>query len=259
MSTHNQPSTPLTEPTMAPPFHVAADIICLPSWLPVPGAGMLPVNSFLLLGKEPILVDTGLSALKDQFLKVLDSILPPEQLRWIWISHTDADHIGNLTSVLARAPKAEVVTNFLGMGKMNMLGCAPEHFHMLEIGQSLETQDRALTAVRPLYYDAPETMGFSDAKNKTLFAADAFGALLSQQYMQAEDIPAVDLRTGLMQWAQIDAPWLSMLDDDKFSRAVENVKSEAHQIVLSGHLPPQQSGLGDLPALVMEAQEHPHN
>ena len=40
----------------------------------------------------------------------------PATCAGFWLSHTDADHIGNLVAVLERAPRAQVVTNFLGMG-----------------------------------------------------------------------------------------------------------------------------------------------
>lgn len=45
----------------------------LPSRLPVPGLGTLPVNAFLLKGPEPMLVDTGLAALGNE---VFSSLAP---------------------------------------------------------------------------------------------------------------------------------------------------------------------------------------
>jgi len=78
----------------------------LPSWIPVPELGALPVNSFLLKGDEPMLVDTGTSGTGSEFLDALASQIDPADLRWIWLSHMDADHIGNLERVLTAAPGA---------------------------------------------------------------------------------------------------------------------------------------------------------
>src|SRR5687767_2917119 len=104
-------------PTMFEPREVAADTTCLPSFLPIPGHGVLPVNAFLINGSEPVLVDTGLPMLGDEFMTAVEKVIDPSEIRWIWLSHTDADHLGSLRTVLARAPKAEIVLhNFAGIG-----------------------------------------------------------------------------------------------------------------------------------------------
>ena len=46
-------------PALHAPQRINDAWTALPSWLPVPGMGVLPVNSFLLSGTEPMLVDTG--------------------------------------------------------------------------------------------------------------------------------------------------------------------------------------------------------
>lgn len=43
------------------PAHRSGDVLTFPSHLPSPGAGLLPVNSYLISGTEPILIDTGLA------------------------------------------------------------------------------------------------------------------------------------------------------------------------------------------------------
>lgn len=74
--------------------------------MPLPGLGLLPVNAYLIHARQPVLVDTGLAALGDDFLHSLRGLIDPAALRWIWITHCDADHIGNLRSVLDQAPRA---------------------------------------------------------------------------------------------------------------------------------------------------------
>src|SRR5690606_41138890 len=77
----------------------------LPAWVPLPGLGALPVNTFVLSGREPMLVDTGIAALGDPLLAALSGVVDPTDLRWIWLSHADHDHTGNLERLLAMAPK----------------------------------------------------------------------------------------------------------------------------------------------------------
>ncbi|WEX10742.1 MBL fold metallo-hydrolase [Chelativorans sp. AA-79] len=233
-------------PTMLAPRRVTDQWTVLPSWLPVPGLGALPINSFLLKGREPVLVDTGLGALGDQFVAALESEIDPGDLRWIWLSHMDADHIGNLGQVLERAPHAKVVTNFLGMGKMNLAGIDVSRVHLLDPGARLEVAGRTLVPLRPPYYDAPETIGFFDTGERVFFAADSFGALLPEPVDGTEEVADETLREGLLGWSSIDAPWLTSVDRDTLGRTLKSIERLNPDIVLSGHLPLARKGVGQL-------------
>lgn len=230
--------TPITEPALHPAQRITAGWTALPSWLPVPGLGALPINAFLLTGTEPVLVDTGLGALSDALTERLCAEIDPEDLRWIWLSHTDADHIGNLDRILALAPNATVVTNFLGAGKMGMLGAGdPARMRLLEPGEVFEVGGRRLHQVKPPYYDAPETMGFFDETDRVFFAADAFGALLPGSVESIDAIPADSLREGLVAWSSVDAPWLAQMDRTALGKTLGLLDRLEPAHVLSGHLP----------------------
>lgn len=230
--------TPVDRPRALAPQTVTGTWTALPSWLPVPGFGALPVNAFLLKGSEPMLVDTGLGALSEAVVNSLTAEVDPADLRWIWLSHTDADHIGNLGRILDLAPNARVVTNFLGAGKMGMLGAgSPERLRLLEPGEVFELGGRRLHQVKPPYYDAPETMGFFDEAERVLFAADAFGALLPGIAGTIEEVPEDALREGLVAWSSIDAPWLAQMDQTALGRILDDLDRIDPAHLLSGHLP----------------------
>ena len=40
---------------------------------------------------------------------------------WIWLTHTDFDHIGSLSALLEANPHVRVITSFLGVGIMGCL------------------------------------------------------------------------------------------------------------------------------------------
>ena len=233
--------TPITDPVQQQAQRLTRDWTALPSWLPVPGLGALPINSFLLKGPEAMLVDTGLGALSEPLNQCLAEEIDLEDLRWIWLSHTDADHIGNLDRILALAPNATVVTNFLGAGKMGMLGVGdPARMRLLEPGEVFEVSGRRLHQVRPPYYDAPETMGFFDETDRVFFAADAFGALLPGSVQTIDEIPSDELREGLVAWSSVDAPWLAQMDHGALGRILGALDALDPAHVLSGHLPVAQ-------------------
>lgn len=225
-------------PVQLPAQRVSASWTALPSWLPVSGLGALPVNAFLLKGAEPMLVDTGLSDLSDEIVQRLSAEIDLDDLRWIWLSHTDADHIGNLGRILDLAPKAQVVTSFLGAGKMRMMGAGdPSRIFLLEPGAVFEVGGRRLHQVKPPYYDAPETMGFFDETERIFFAADAFGALLEGVAEDLDAVPEHALQEGLVAWSSVDAPWLANMDRRDLGRVLDALERLAPDRVLSGHLP----------------------
>ena len=240
-------------PTMLEARRINANWTVLPSWLPVPGLGALAVNSFLLKGREPMLVDTGVGVLGDGFVSALESEVDPVDLRWIWISHMDADHVGNLNRILERSPNAKIVTNFLGVAKMGLMGLDASSVHMLNPGDVLEVGGRRLRPLRPPYYDAPETIGFFDEADRALFAADSFGALLPETVHETAEADPQALRDGLVAWSSIDAPWLAGMDPANLGRTLGAIERIDPDYVLSGHLPLARGGVSRLTGLVRDA------
>ncbi|MHC4207777.1 MAG: oxygen-binding di-iron domain-containing protein [Planctomycetota bacterium] len=228
----------MDKPTMFEPYQAAADIDVVPSYFPIPGLGILPVNAFVIKAAQPVLVDTGLVPLSDEFMEKLSSVIDPADLRWLWLTHTDQDHIGGLWRVLEAAPKLRVVTSYLGVGKMSLFMPLPmDRIYLLNPGQSIDVGDRTLTAIKPPSYDAPETTGFHDPKAAAFFSSDCFGALMSEPAENAAGIGVENLREGMITWATVDAPWLHVADRTQFEKSLNSIRKLSPKLILSGHLP----------------------
>jgi len=228
----------MDKPTMFESKQCTPDISSLVSYIPVPGYGVLPVNAFVIKARQPVLVDTGMTAVRPEFMKELRSLIDPAELRWIWITHADMDHLGNLEAVLAESPNARVVTTYIGMAKMGLHGLPLDRVFLLNPGQTLDVGDRKLLAVKPPTYDAPETTGLFDPQSGALISADSFGALLEEPADAAANIDPKVLREGGHTWASIDAPWLGMIDINKFGATLTAIEQLNAQTILSSHLPP---------------------
>ncbi|MGE0322589.1 MAG: MBL fold metallo-hydrolase [Polyangiaceae bacterium] len=244
-------------------FQVTSDITCFPSTIPVPGFGALPVNSYLIEADQPVLVDTGMPGFAPHLIDALRKRLDPSQLAWIWLTHCDADHLGALPQLLALAPSARIVTNYLGMGKLSMRQeLPPERFYLINPGQSLDVGDRKLTATTLPSYDAPETMGLFDAKSSAVFSSDCFGALLDEadaEHVQhtSAALDPVKLARGLKLWTSVDAPWLAAADAATFHEQLNHLAALRPRLVLSAHLPPAVDSLAWLAAQLDDARRAP--
>jgi flavorubredoxin len=232
------------------------DTHVLPTYYPVPGFGILPVNAFVLKAKEPVLVDAGLLAEQEEFISTLSSVIDPKELKWLWLTHTDLDHIGSLQRLLQEVPQLHVITTYLGAGKMGMISPLPmDRVYFLNPGQSLDIGDRKLTAMKPPSFDAPETTGFFDSKTRALFSSDCFGAVMSSPAQDARDISRKELNEFQLMWATVDSPWLQSVDRQIFGKTLNTVRDMSPSMILSSHLPPAQGMTEDFLKTLASARD----
>lgn len=223
-------------PFMAPAQPLGSMWSALPAWMPIPGLGVLANNAFVHAGREPLLVDTGAGMFGDAFVDALGSVVDPADLRWIWLSHADPDHTGNLARMLELAPQARVLVGLLSQAKLQLSGMDVSRFQVLMPGDEIEIGGRRLRAVRPPCYDAPETLGFLD-QTGVLYAVDTFGAVLPTAAASLDEIDDATLRDGLVTWGAIDAPWQADLEPTLRTRRFGAVERLAPERVLTAHLP----------------------
>ncbi len=215
----------------------APDTTTFTGFFPIGPLGILPANAHFIHAKDPILVDTSGVAFRDQFIEELQKVIDPVDLKWIFVSHTDLDHIGNLETVMALAPNAKVVLPGLGAAKMGLReGFDMSRLVPMDHGQRLDLGDRELVLLKPPTYDAPETTGFFDTKTRVLFSVDSFGALLDAPYEETDAIPEGTLRDGMTMWAGIDAPWLGMVDKTRLGQLLGDIRQLDPSSIISGHL-----------------------
>ena len=224
---------------MDQPHQALPDIEVLPAHFPIPNLGFLPINAFVIKGSEPVLVDTGMGMESTEFMSALESIIDPPDLRWVWLTHDDADHTGSLQKVLEAAPGARLVANSLAVLRLSVAWPVPlPRVYWLNPGDSIQLGDRKLTALRPPLFDNPTTIGFYDDQSGAFFSADCFGAIIPSPAQNADDIAAGDLAQGMINWAGADSPWLHMVEPGKFSQALDRIRQIAPKMIFSSHLPP---------------------
>jgi flavorubredoxin len=226
---------------MDKPYQTMPDVEVLPAHFPIPGMGFLPVNAFVIKAKEPVLVDTGMGIESKEFMRALESIIDPLDLRWVWLTHDDADHTGSIQKVLDAAPSARLAANSLAVLRMSSAWPVPMHrVYWLNPGDRINVGDRELTAVRPPLFDNPTTIGVYDNKSKAFFSADFFGAIIPSPAQNADDVREGDLAQGMISWASGDNPWVHMVEPGIFRQALNRIRQINPKMIFSAHLPPAQ-------------------
>jgi hypothetical protein len=223
---------------MDAPYQAAPDVHVLPTTVPLPGMGVLPVNAYVLLAEEPVLVDTGMGPDVDDFVDALSSIIDPAALRWVWLTHDDADHTGSIRRVFELAPQARLVTHAFSAMRMASWWPVPfDRIHAIRVGDRLPVGDRTLRAVAPPLYDNPMSTGLLDEATGSLFSVDSFGAILPEATQDAGEVPHEALAGGMRAWATADSPWAHLLDRRRFAQVLDGISRLQPTRIFSSHLP----------------------
>jgi flavorubredoxin len=219
------------------PVPVAPDTFLIPNLAPA-GDVFLPVNSLLIRGEEPIVVDTGAPVHRERWLEQVFSLVEPEDIRWVFLSHDDGDHTGSLHEVLAAAPNATLVMNFFSTERLALEKAVPiERSIWREPSESFVAGDRTLRLVLPPIFDGPATRGLYDEKTGVLWAVDSFAAATTGAVHHVEDLPRDLYDETFMLFNSLVSPWHQWLDPAVYDRHVDTVESLRPRVVATAHGP----------------------
>ena len=240
------------------PHQIADDTFLITWGLDAPPVGHFPMHSMLIRGREPVIVDTGAPACRQQWLATMAELVDPADVRWIFLSHDDRDHAGNLLPVLDACPNATLLTTWFSIGRMAEEWDTPlPRCRFVNDGDQIDAGDRVLVAVRPPVFDNPTTRGLLDASTGVYWSVDTFATNTPQRMLEADELAEDEFRDGQFLGARLVAPWHRYVDQSKWDTCLEAVRrlgattiAGCHTPVLRGRRVDQAWGLlRQLPAL----------
>ncbi|MFN0026123.1 MAG: MBL fold metallo-hydrolase [Acidimicrobiales bacterium] len=239
-NTNTGPTAAQTQPDfrtgVREPYRVAPDTFVIPELVPGPPGTVVALNSMVITGREPVIVDTGNELSRDAWLEAAFSIVDPADVRWVFLSHDDHDHIGNLPAVLQRCPRATLITNWFTMERTSRAMELPlARMRWVNSGESFDAGDRTLVALRPPVFDSPTTRGLYDAKTGVYWAVDTFAALSPGFITEADDCPSELWEESFVFFNQMVSPWTAMIDAAKFNATIEAVAALGATTITGGH------------------------
>lgn len=221
------------------PLEIARDTFVIRALTPSVGGTWTNLNAMVIRGAEPVLVDTGMITDRETWFEDVFALVAPEAVRWIFVTHLDTDHSGNLVEALARCPNAQVVTSRGESFRVTAsLGIAPERMRIVD--EAFDAGDRTLRAIRPPVYDSPYTRGLFDPTTGVYYASDAFCAPIPEGPVDWVDEIAEPL------WAQGFArfhhaslcPWIALADPALYRREVDRLATLGITTIAGAHTPP---------------------
>jgi flavorubredoxin len=220
------------------PLHLGGDAWLVQVLSEDPAGLSLPHNSLVLRGAEPVLVDTGAGTAGPQWWAQVESLVTPSEVRWVFVSHEDADAAGNLADVLDRCAAATVLTSRPAAQRLESIAPVPAgRCRWIEDGETLAVPGRSLSVVRPPAYDAPTTIGLFDAVSGVYWAADCFGAPLPHLVSEAAEIDRDVWGDGFVAYHRALCPWIRDVDADRWVAAVARIEALSARVIASTHGP----------------------
>src|ERR1700722_1187311 len=209
---------PIAPTTPVAPTKIATDSYVILQVQPALGQPLFVfINSMVILGDEPVIVDTGTPANRAQWLEDVFALVEPADVRWIFLSHDDVDHAGNLDEVLTSCPNARLVCNWAMVERhTNCFDFPLDRCHWVMDGETFDAGDRTLVAVRPRVFDSPTTRGLFDPVTGVSWAVDTFATPLPDPSSAIADLYQDFWYEGMWLFALgAVSPWLTMLDTRK--------------------------------------------
>lgn len=199
---------------------------------------LVPLNAMVIRGAEPLVVDTGVTENRDQFLADVFSIVEPEDIRWVFVSHDDVDHTGNVNALMEAAPNATLVINWFMQERMGgTLEVSPLRQRWIADGESFDAGDRTLLAVRPPVYDSPTTRGLLDTLTGVYWTSDSFGAPMLTPIRDVADLPDEMFDIGMSTFNRWVSPWIEIADQSRFQESVDRVARLNPSMLVGCHSP----------------------
>jgi flavorubredoxin len=231
---------PVAPLTYVPPTKIAADTYVIHQVQEALGQPLFVyLNSMVILGREPVIVDTGTPGNRSRWLVDVFSLVEPADVRWVFLSHDDVDHSGNLAEVMEACPNAKLVCNWAMVERhSNCFDFPLERCRWIMHDESFDVGDRTLHALRPPVFDSPTTRGLFDPTTGVYWAVDTFATPLADPQLGIADLDPEFWQFGMTLFAfGAVSPWLSMLDHDKYGRYVDTVQGLDITTIAACHTP----------------------
>ncbi len=149
-------------------------------------------NSFLIRGEKIALVDTSHAKFRDLYMSELTSIIDPQQIDYLIVSHTEPDHSGLIKDLLQINPNITVYAAKVAHQFLAEMVHQPYNKVQVKSGDKLDLgngHELEFCTAPNLHW--PDTIFTYDHKTQHLFTCDAFGMHYCDDQTFDEDLDLI--------------------------------------------------------------------
>ena len=217
---------------------VAPDTYLIPNLAAAEPGAYVPVNSLVILGEEPIIVDTGAPVHREHWLEMVYGLVDPDDIRWVFLSHEDGDHTGSLDQVLEAAPPGDTRHELLQHRTPGPRAAGAPRAHDLARARRDLRRRGPSPAARPAAdLRRPRHPWPLRREDRRAVSVDAFAALTTGAVHHVEELPEGLYHESFMFFNSLVSPWHQFLDPDRYNRHVDTVEALKPSAIASAHGP----------------------
>ncbi len=223
---------------MANAYEVARDTWVIPQLVLAPPIGYVYFNSALIRGPEPVVIDIGAPVHRDDFLATLASLVDPDDVRWLFLSHDDRDHAGYLIPLLEACPNATPVTSWFAVARMiEEWPISLRRCRFVEENMAFGAGGRTRATLRPPFFDSPVNRGPFDPSTGVFWAVDCFATSVPHAAVDIAEIDREAWQEGMRIVNCVNHPRHQWLDETKWGRHVDTVEALGIKVIGGCHTP----------------------
>ena len=132
-------------------------------------------NSYLIVDKSVVLIDTVDHCYTDLFFEKIKNILGERPIDYLVVNHMEPDHSASINDLCRVYPDIKIIGNSKTIGMIEGFYGIFDKFHEVKDGDRLPLGEKILTFYMTPMVHWPETMMTYCEDDKILFSGDAFG------------------------------------------------------------------------------------
>ncbi|HTP27036.1 MAG TPA: FprA family A-type flavoprotein, partial [Anaeromyxobacteraceae bacterium] len=189
-------------------------------------------NSYLVKGSEKVaIIDTVKGKFKEDYLRKVSELVDPSRIDYYVVNHTEPDHSGALSTMLARSPQATVVCTPTAATFLRNQIDFPLMTQTVKDGDVLDLGGKHLRFFIAPFLHWPDTMFTLLEEQRVLFTCDAFGSHYCSEHMFSDEIP------DLIPEMRLYFDCIMRPFKDKVLSAIEKIRNEKIDVICPSHGP----------------------
>jgi flavorubredoxin len=197
-------------------------------------------NSFFINADKKAIVEVAKEKFFDVFLKKLQSVTDPRELKYIILDHTEPDHSGSLHRLLEIAPDAVVVGSGTAVRYLEDIVNKPFRSLIVRDGDSLDLGNKTLRFISAPNLHWPDTIFTYLEEDKILFTCDSFGAHYCNSEIFSDRTPEY-LEALKYYFDVILKPYSRFM-----VKAIEKIRPLEIKLICPGHGPVHRKNLWEI-------------